>query len=77
MTVLRTHYERPAVGPLAKGDRVDGALVAGFATARESDPEDRLLDPDLGADYLALADEVLGRIGLRDARRALKPLLAS
>ena len=33
--------------------------------------------PTSGADYLALADEVLERIGLRDARRALKPLLAS
>ena len=33
--------------------------------------------PDLGADYLGLADEILARIGLRDARKALKPLLAS
>ena len=33
-------------------------------------------NPDLGVDYLALADEVLARIGLRDARKALKPLLA-
>ncbi len=33
--------------------------------------------PDLGGDYLALADEVLGRIGLDDARKALRPLLAA
>ena len=28
--------------------------------------------PDLGEDYLALADELLGRLGLADARRALQ-----
>jgi chromosome partitioning protein len=32
--------------------------------------------PDLGADYLALADEVLERIGEDDARERLAPLLA-
>jgi chromosome partitioning protein len=33
--------------------------------------------PDLGVDYLALADEVLRRVGLKDARKKLKPLLAA
>jgi chromosome partitioning protein len=31
--------------------------------------------PDLGADYLALSDELLGRLGLTDARKRLRPLL--
>ena len=31
--------------------------------------------PDLGADYLALADELLGRLALDDARAQLKPLV--
>ena len=39
--------------------------------ARES------LNPDLGADYLELADELLRRIGLDAPRRKLKPLLAA
>ena len=33
--------------------------------------------PDLGTDYLVLADEVLRRVGLKDARKKLKPLLAA
>ena len=31
--------------------------------------------PDLGADYLNVADELLGRLGMADARRRLRPLL--
>ena len=30
--------------------------------------------PDLGEDYISLADELLGRLGLEDARRRLEPL---
>jgi chromosome partitioning protein len=33
--------------------------------------------PDLGADYLALADEILGRLKLKDARSRLQPMLAA
>jgi chromosome partitioning protein len=32
--------------------------------------------PDLGADYLAVADELLRRLGIRKGRRALAQLLA-
>ena len=32
--------------------------------------------PDLGNDYVALADELLRRLGLGDARAKLAPLLA-
>jgi chromosome partitioning protein len=33
--------------------------------------------PDLGADYLALADEILERLKLGDARERLQPMLAA
>ena len=32
---------------------------------------------DLGADYVLLADELLGRLGLTAARRSLRPLVAT
>lgn len=43
MPDLRVLYDRSADGPLVKGDQVDGVQVTGFATALESDPDDRLL----------------------------------
>ena len=79
---MRTIHSREAYAQLkeALGDKVfDTVIRSSIAYAESAERGLSILDhrPDLGADYLALADEILGRIGLRDARRALKPLLAS
>ena len=78
---MRTVHSREAYDVAAGALRRQGVRhgdplldrLRGVRRARRSILDHR---PDLGADYLALADEVLGRIGLRDARKALKPLLA-
>jgi chromosome partitioning protein len=79
---MRTVHSRDAYRQLVEhhGDKVfDTVIRSSIAYAESAERGTSILDhrPDLGADYLALADEVLKRIGLRDARRALKPLLAS
>jgi chromosome partitioning protein len=79
---MRTVHSREAYEQLADhyGDKVFKTVIrSSIAYAESAERAQSILDhrPDLGADYLALADEVLQRIGLRDARRALKPLLAS
>jgi chromosome partitioning protein len=78
---MRTVHSREAYEQLSEafGDKVFKTVIrSSIAYAESAERGLSILDhrPDLGADYLALADEVLGRIGLRDARRALKPLLA-
>ena len=77
---MRTVHSREAYSQLKEhyDDKVfDTVVRSSIAYAESAARAQSILDhrPDLGADYLALADEVLGRIGLRDARRALKPLL--
>jgi chromosome partitioning protein len=79
---MRTVHSREAYTQLQEhyGDKVfDTIIRSSIAYAESAERGLSILDhrPDLGSDYLELADEVLGRIGLRDARRALKPLLAS
>ena len=79
---MRTVHSREAYAQLKEhfGDKVFETVIrSSIAYAESAERALSILDhrPDLGADYLALADEVLARIGLRDARRALKPLLAS
>ena len=79
---MRTVHSREAYDTLAEHfpDTVFKTVIrSSIAYAESAERAQSILDhrPDLGADYLALADEVLARIGLRDARRALKPLLAS
>jgi chromosome partitioning protein len=79
---MRTVHSREAYDQLVQhyGDKVFSTVIrASIAYAESAEKAVSILDyrPDLAADYLALADEVLSRIGLRDARRALKPLLAS
>jgi chromosome partitioning protein len=79
---MRTVHSREAYAQLteAHGEKVfDTVIRSSIAYAESAEQALSILDhrPDLGADYLALADEVLARVGLRDARRALKPLLAS
>ena len=78
---MRTVHSRDAYEALKEhyGEKVFETVIrSSIAYAESAEKATSILDhrPDLGADYLALADEVLGRIGLRDARRALKPLLA-
>ena len=79
---MRTVHSREAYAQLQEhyGDKVFETFIrSSIAYAESAERGLSILDhrPDLGSDYLALADEILGRIGLRDARRALKPLLAS
>jgi chromosome partitioning protein len=79
---MRTVHSREAYEQLSEhyDDKVFKTVIrSSIAYAESAERAQSILDhrPDLGADYLALADEVLQRIGLGDARRALKPLLAS
>jgi chromosome partitioning protein len=77
---LRTTHSRQAYAQLVEafGDKVFETVIrASIAYAESAEKARSILEyrPDLGADYLALADEVLGRIGREDARGALAPLL--
>jgi chromosome partitioning protein len=76
---MRTTHSRHALEQLKEhfGDKVfDTVIRASIAYAESAEKGVSILDhrADLAEDYLALADEVLQRIGLRDARRKLKPL---
>ncbi len=78
---MRTVHSRESYAQLREhfGEKVfDTVIRASIAYAESAEKARSILDhrPDLGADYLALADEVLARIGLDAPRRALKPLLA-
>jgi chromosome partitioning protein len=77
---MRTTHSRGAYEQLqeAFGDKVFTTVIrASIAYAESAEKALSILEyrPDLGADYLALADEVLARIGREDARGALAPLL--
>jgi chromosome partitioning protein len=79
---MRTVHSREAHEQLSEhyGDKVFETVIrSSIAYAESAEKAVSILDhrPDLAADYLALADEVLERIGLKDARKKLKPLLAS
>ena len=76
---MRTTHSREAYTQLeeAFGDKVfDTVIRASIAYAESAEKALSILEyrPDLGADYLALADEVLARIGREDARGALAPI---
>jgi chromosome partitioning protein len=78
---MRTVHSREAYDQLAEafGEKVFTTVIrASIAYAESAEKATSILDhrPDLGADYLALADEVLVRIGREDARGALAPLLS-
>jgi chromosome partitioning protein len=78
---MRTVHSREAFEALKAhyGEKVfDSVVRASIAYAESAEKAVSILDhrADLGADYLALADEVLQRVGLKDARRKLKPLRA-
>ena len=79
---MRTVHSRDAYAQLSEafGDKVfDTVIRSSIAYAESAEQGLSILDhrPDLGADYLALADELLRRVGLKDARKKLKPLLAA
>ena len=78
---LRTTHSREALASLQEhfGEKVFETVIrSSIAYAESAERARSILDhrPDLGTDYLALADEVLARIGLEDARGRLAPLLA-
>ena len=73
---LRTVHSREAQAQLA--ENFDGKLFSAvirqsIAYAESAERGVSVLEhrPDLGADYLALADELLGRLGMSDARARL------
>jgi len=79
---MRTSHSRGALAALREhfGEKVlDTVIRASIAYAESAERARSILDlrPDLGADYLALADELLGRIGLEEPRRRLAPMLAA
>jgi chromosome partitioning protein len=76
---MRTVHSREAFDQLKEhfGEKVFETVVrASIAYAESAEQATSILDhrPDLGQDYVALADEILTRIGLTDARKKLKPL---
>jgi chromosome partitioning protein len=78
---MRTVHSREAYGNLREhySAKVFRAPVrASIAYAESAERAVSILDyrPDLGADYLTLADEILERLKLPDARSRLKPMLA-
>ena len=78
---MRTVHSRDAYAALKEhyGDKVfESVIRSSIAYAESAEKAISILDhrPDLAADYYALADEVLARVGLKDERKKLKPLLA-
>jgi chromosome partitioning protein len=76
---MRTIHSREAYQTLSEhfGDKVFRTTIrASIGYAESAERAISILDyrPDLGADYLALADELLGRLGFDDARERLSPL---
>ena len=76
---MRTRHSREAFDSLREhyGDRLlDTAIRQSIAYAESAERARSILDyrPDLAADYLDVADELLKRLGLRDARGKLKAL---
>jgi chromosome partitioning protein len=79
---MRTVHSREAYDALKAhfGDKVfDTVVRASIAYAESAERARSILEhrPDLGRDYLELADEVLARIGLSGWRRKLAPLLSA
>ena len=77
---MRTVHSREAYENLREhfGEKVfDTVIRASIAYAESAESGRSILDtrPDLGRDYLELADEVLKRTGLNGWRRKLTPLL--
>jgi chromosome partitioning protein len=76
---MRTRHSREAFDSLREhfGDKlIQTTIRASIAYAESAERAVSILDyrPDLGADYVALADEVLRRLGLEQARGRLAGL---
>jgi chromosome partitioning protein len=78
---MRTRHSREAQESLRAhyGERLfDTTIRASIAYSESAERAVSILDyrPDLAADYLALAGEILERLGMESARERLTPLLA-
>ena len=76
---MRTVHSREAFESLREhvGEKLfESTVRQSIAYAESAERAVSILDhrPDLGADYLTLADELLRRLGLSEARARLKPL---
>jgi len=77
---MRTSHSRDSYSQLSEafGEKVFATVIrASIAYAESAEKALSILEyrPDLGADYLKLADEVLARIGREDARGVLAAML--
>jgi chromosome partitioning protein len=77
---MRTRHSREAFDSLREhfADKLfDTTIRASIAYAESAERAVSILDyrPDLGADYLNVADELLKRLQLEDARERLAPML--
>jgi chromosome partitioning protein len=79
---MRTKHSREAYEQLREefGDKLfETTIRQSIAYAESAERALSILDhrPDLGDDYVQLADEILARLGLDDARRRLAPMRAT
>jgi chromosome partitioning protein len=77
---MRTRHSREAFDSLREhfGEKlVQQTIRQSIAYAESAERAQSIVDyrPDLGIDYLRVADELLARLGLEDARGRLQPLL--
>ena len=77
---MRTRHSREAYDSLREhfGEKlVEHTIRQSIAYAESAERAQSIVDyrPDLGVDYLRVADELLGRLSMEDARRRLQPLL--
>jgi len=80
ITDMRTRHSREAFASLREhyGEKLlDTTIRASIAYAESAERAVSILDyrPDLGADYVNVADELLRRLGLREARERLAALV--
>src|SRR5207302_10161596 len=79
---MRTRHSREAFDSLRQhfGDKlIDTTIRASIAYAESAERAQSILDyrPDLAADYLNVAEELLRRLGMDDPRRRLATLTGS
>jgi chromosome partitioning protein len=79
---MRTKHSREAYESLKgefTGKLFETTIRSSIAYAESAERAVSILDhrPDLGEDYIALADELLARLGRDDARKRLEPLRAT
>jgi chromosome partitioning protein len=78
---MRTRHSREAFDSLREhfGERlIDTTIRASIAYAESAERAISILDyrPDLAVDYLNVADELLGRLGMDQPRQRLAPMLS-